>query len=275
MQKISINLDDYNGIEKTLFVPLLSRSIDAQSEKPLLNDQYSLEIIDKIDYDFSFIHQYLNKYAILGHALRAKYYDNKIKEYLIKNQNGIVINIGSGLDPRFSRVDNGKLTLIDIDLPDVIKLRSKLIPEATRNPYIPLSILDESCLDKIKSYSTQNANSVLFIADGTLMYLEKSDIIDLFNRISENFPKARLIFDVYTNFMIKQTKGEKILQDFRAEFKWSVNEVTEIEKWCPKLRFIEKWSFFDDKNARVGIYKILRFIPLISNMSRIVTFEVK
>ena len=41
-----------DGVAETLFITLYIRAKDAMSDKPILNDKLSLEIMKKIDYDF-------------------------------------------------------------------------------------------------------------------------------------------------------------------------------------------------------------------------------
>jgi len=44
-----------------------------------------------------------------------------------KNGGAVVVNIGAGLDSTFQRVDPGTVRWINIDLPDVVAMRQKLI----------------------------------------------------------------------------------------------------------------------------------------------------
>ena len=41
-----------NNISETMLITLYMRATDAKSEKPILNDKRSEEIISQIDYDF-------------------------------------------------------------------------------------------------------------------------------------------------------------------------------------------------------------------------------
>ncbi|MFX1284801.1 MAG: class I SAM-dependent methyltransferase [Promethearchaeota archaeon] len=273
MRNEAIKVEKLTRVENTLFFPLLSRTLDAKSPKPILNDKKAIELLEKLDFDFLTLQKSLEKPAIIGHALRGRYFDNRIRSYLEKYPNGIVISLGSGLDTRFDRLDNGLLTFIDIDLPEVIIVRRKLLSETLRNPFVGCSILDYSWIPQILALASKVECPVLFIAEAVLMYLPKTDVQSLFQKLSISFPNAEIIFDVYTNFMVKEANKNVGLKEFQAEFKWGVNNLHDIEKWAPNLRLVSEWSFFNDKEARVGIFKILRFIPFIRKMSRIVHFR--
>jgi O-methyltransferase involved in polyketide biosynthesis len=273
MQNEAIRVEKLTGVEKTLFFPLISRTLDARSPKPILNDKKAVELLEKLDFDFLALQKSLEKPTIIGHALRGRYFDNQVLSYLKKYPNGIVISLGSGLDTRFDRIDNGLLTFIDIDLPEVINVRRKLLSETARNPFVGCSILDYSWIPQILTLTSKNVCPVLFIAEAVFMYLSKNDVQSLFQKLSISFPKTEIIFDVYTNFMVKEANKNISLKEFQAEFKWGVNNLHDIEKWAPNLRLISKWSFFSNKEARVGIFRLLRFIPFIRKMSRIVHFR--
>lgn len=47
---MSIKLD---GVMETLLITLYIRAKDAMSSSPVINDKKAVEIVDKIDYDFS------------------------------------------------------------------------------------------------------------------------------------------------------------------------------------------------------------------------------
>ncbi|NFR58916.1 class I SAM-dependent methyltransferase [Clostridium botulinum] len=67
-----------------------------------------------------------------------------------KYPNSAIVNLGAGLDTTFFRVDNGNLNWYNIDLPDVIELRKKLLPESNREKCITKFFLDVSWFNDIK-----------------------------------------------------------------------------------------------------------------------------
>ena len=52
IEKISINL---GNVQKTLFLPLWGRAVESGKEHPELVDNAAVEIMKKVDYDFSTI----------------------------------------------------------------------------------------------------------------------------------------------------------------------------------------------------------------------------
>ena len=57
---------------------------------------------------------------------------------------GLVVNLGAGLDTRFYRLDNGTIAWIDIDLPEVVAFRQKLQdPANPRRLLLAASVLED------------------------------------------------------------------------------------------------------------------------------------
>ena len=54
-------------------------------------------------------------------------FDEQVGRFLKSFPDGIVVNMGCGLDTRFPRVDNGKVLWFDLDLPEAIAIRRKFL----------------------------------------------------------------------------------------------------------------------------------------------------
>jgi hypothetical protein len=72
----------------------------------------------------------------------------------------LIVNIGTGLDTTFQRVDEGTVLWINIDLPDVFALRQKLIPDSGREMTIAKSVFDFTWIDDISQWTESRSISV-------------------------------------------------------------------------------------------------------------------
>ena len=89
-------------------LPLLARAIESEKENPILYDPYTKDIIARIGYDFSNLKSLLtDEMHQISFPVRALNFDNTIVSFLEHNHNALVINIGSGLDTTFQRIDDG------------------------------------------------------------------------------------------------------------------------------------------------------------------------
>lgn len=105
-----------DGVAETLFITLYIRAKDAMSDKPILNDKLSLEIMKKIDYDFDKFNS--SKGSYFGTLARIRVMDREAKKFIEEHPNCTVVSVGCGLDTRFERIDNGKIKWYNLDFPE-------------------------------------------------------------------------------------------------------------------------------------------------------------
>ena len=78
--------------------------------------------MEKIDYNFEELQKTIDKHAIAIHALRGRYFDDEVKEYLIQYPEGVIVNIGTGTVRAFGgRVHYFGITFLDNRNIDIIK----------------------------------------------------------------------------------------------------------------------------------------------------------
>lgn len=66
----------------------------------------------------------------------------EVKEYLKTHPYAAVVNLGCGLDNTGRACDNGSCKIYNLDFPDVIELRNKLLPPLDREENISCDIKD-------------------------------------------------------------------------------------------------------------------------------------
>ena len=62
-------------------------------------------------------------------AIRIEVLDEHVCQFLEKYGDAIVVNLGAGLDNRFSHSDSGRIRWYDLDMPDTIGLRQEFFEE--------------------------------------------------------------------------------------------------------------------------------------------------
>jgi O-methyltransferase involved in polyketide biosynthesis len=97
----------------------------------------------------------------------------------------------------------------DLDLPDVISLWKKFIPENGRRMCISASFLDDARRKEIRA-----AENVLFVAAGLFYYFDERDVEGFFLRMADAFPGCEMFFDVSSPAGIRNT-STSILQKKR------------------------------------------------------------
>jgi O-methyltransferase involved in polyketide biosynthesis len=166
---------------------LHNRASEARREDGILCDPESIAIHDTIDYDF--VRHFGEPGGSL--AVRAAAIDRELSLWLETHPDGLVVSLGEGLDSQRSRVDNGRMRWLSVDLPDAIQLREQFLPPTDRFRHIGLSVLDPAWMEGIDA-----AAGLFIVAQGLLMYLDGASVRELLSQIAERFPGVEIVFDV-------------------------------------------------------------------------------
>lgn len=238
-EKINIEL---GSVQKTLLFPLWGRAKETKKADPLLRDDKAVEIIEKIDYDFSTFDDNLDEMSQLGWIARCIHIDLTINDFIKKYPRAAIVNIGCGMDTTLERVDNGTMHWYDLDMPDTIQLRRKFIPESHRREYLACSVFDTSWLDKIHV-----EGNVLFIASGVLYYFEEAMIKQLFSEIMEKYPGSEIIFDASPPFGVKMANRMVVKRGGMGDdslLKWGLKKAEDLEEWDQRVKVLEAYPYF-------------------------------
>ncbi len=264
-----IKLGALSHVSETMWIPLYCRAIESQSKNPIIKDAKSVEIITSLKDQFSKSDREFYRRLAEGKlpsklpatmALRTRRFDRYVENFLKANPDGIVVSLGCGLDTRFYRLDNGKVEWYEVDLPEVIKVKGLFMKNTDRFHFISSSVLDFSWLKAIRG----RGRPVLFYAEGLFMYLPEEEVKKLVLKLVEAFPGAELVCEVVSKSTIKRMKAgwgrRKFRRNFHLEedvvFIFGVDGAREMENWNPKIQFLDEWTYFDDREKKLGWFKL-------------------
>lgn len=183
-----------NTVQETLVIPLYGRKLCTERFPRLFEDRKAVELIDRVDYDFSFLEKKSESFAHRFGALEVAMRENDLmieaRDYLKSHPNASLVNLGCGLDQTAENCDNGSCKIINIDLPDVIEVRNNLLPESERVRNIAANLNGFAWFDKIPA-----ENGVCLLAAGVFYYFKTENIRSLFNAMAKRFPGGKLVFD--------------------------------------------------------------------------------
>ena len=232
-------------VQETLVLPLWARAKDAVTDDPILNDTYARDIVARLDYDFTNIESEQTASHQLVWPVRAYNFDNSIREFLKHSSNAVVINIGAGLDTTFQRVDNGSVQWVNIDLPDVVLLRQKLIPDSEHERTIAKSVFDFTWLSDINLLIKDRPT--MFMAAGVLCYFEAREVKSIFCKLADSYPKAHVIFDAMSKLTVWGANRDimkKSGMDKSVRLKWHLKRAHRLKKWVDTIEIVEEYPMF-------------------------------
>ena len=159
-----------------------------------------------IDYDFErFKGARMSQPGCCG---RAALIDDEVLAFIRQHPDAVVAQIGAGIDARFERLGRPAITAwVDMDLPEVIALRRRLLPAST-NIYLEGSLLDEGWTATLAAYG----KPVLLVLEGVLMYFDQAQVQAFFAMLARRLPGATVVFDMLPPFVLKHGKHHDALK---------------------------------------------------------------
>jgi len=202
VEKIKVQL---NGAAETMLQSFYARAQYSKSRKHKFYDAKAVELVDKIDYDFSLA----EKDTTMGTGVIARtiVFDELVKEFIDKNPDCTVVNIACGLDTRFYRMDNGQVTWYNLDLPETISVRDQIYKESGRVSTIGISVTDPAWTKRIEV-----RGKMLFIIEGLSMYLTKEENAKMLSIIHDNFENATVLMECLAKKWVNKEKVEASIE---------------------------------------------------------------
>ena len=246
-----------SGVPEIMLQTIYARAKESK-DRGAINDKKAEEIIGKLNYDFSLADKDAPMHS--GVIARTIVLDKLVSEYLAKNPGAAVVNIACGLDTRCYRMTGFK-HWYNLDLPETIAVREKLLPESGNITQIAMS-----AMDNWGKMVEESRTPVLIIIEGLTMYLSEADIQRIFAVIANRFNDATVLVEIMNPMIVKRFK-EKSIEGSNAKFTWGIKDGKALTALMPNFRFVEEHSLTEGMAQFVPIYKLLDRIPAIRNIS--------
>jgi methyltransferase (TIGR00027 family) len=268
-------MDTLTAVSETALITLKSRVQEAEKDEPVIRDDVAQECLAKIRplLPLETQNRLLNKRlpaTLTRHiALRARKYDSYAKAFIAENQAGRVVSLGCGFDTRYWRVSDRAWNYIEVDLPEVVAAKRKVLGDRLTYRTIGCSVLEDDWIEEVRSLQKEN---ILFLAEGLLMYLPQAEVVGLFNKLAETFSKSEIVFEVvnqkYTQGLWKKSVESKMKRNLGSDagtsYQFGVREAREVETYNPAIKVVEEWSYFEDEDIRPRFLRLFRHFKFMT-----------
>jgi O-methyltransferase involved in polyketide biosynthesis len=211
------------AVQETLFIPLAARARETQRKHPVLRDPRAVELVRSIDHDTA---KYGPGAGGPVTVLRTAIIDFWVRSFLAAHPAATVVEIGTGLNTRFERVDNGQVHWFDLDLPDTIELRRTFFADTERRRMVAASFLDEDWLAAV----AQSRGPYFFVADGVLVYLPEEHVMAALARLAQRFPGALIALDTYPKQTFDRQHQLAARKGMDARWAWACDDPRALER---------------------------------------------
>lgn len=269
-EKIENKLTD---VPESMLITLWAKAVENEQVNPILHDSKALEIYNRVDYDFS---KFKNAtFSQVGCCVRASLIDKEIEKFFSKNPDAVAIQLGAGIDARYERLNPKNIThWYDLDLPEAIDFRRKVLTESERNTYISKSLFDYSWIDTVKAHK----KPVIIIAEGVLMYFKQAEVKAFFDEVCRQFDEVTIVFDMLAYIAVKHSKQHDTVSKIGIEFQWSELDTKVMEQWNSKIHIENEYFMSDYDQGRYPaiarlLYKLKPFYHRLNQ--RVITLKIK
>ncbi|MGW4797721.1 class I SAM-dependent methyltransferase, partial [Nonomuraea sp. NPDC004297] len=197
-------------------------------------------------------------------ALRGRELDRWTTEF-VRAQPGevTVLHLACGLDTRAHRLGPPpSARWVDVDFPDVIDLRRRLLPEPGGDyRMIGASVTDEGWLEEVPA-----DRPTVVVCEGLTMYLHEEEGRRLIRSVCARFPSGQLLFDCFSKRLIRYAGKMSWLgmgiapRAVLESWHWGIDDPHELETWQDGLEYVDDLYVVDVPDlgklpaaARIGL----------------------
>jgi methyltransferase (TIGR00027 family) len=239
---VSMTLPAFTPAQESLFLTLGGRALDSRLPRPFLGDTMADEIITEVGYDLARFPALTTKLLdprsrVFDIAVRAKTLDDVVRRFVADHPDAVVLDLGAGLDPRMFRIDPPPtVTWYDVDFPEVIDLRARVVPQRANARGIGADLTDRDWLEAVPS-----SRPAVIVADGLIAFLTQDGFVSLLNRLARHFPSGELAFNLYTRYAIwavKHAPSMAVIAD--GVVNPGFNDPRQPERWVGGLKLVDE-----------------------------------
>jgi O-methyltransferase involved in polyketide biosynthesis len=255
------------GVSETLLMTLYARARESQRPDAMLRDDKAVAMVNQIECDFSRLR--MQRHDEIAIIMRMKKFDDHVRSFLLRNPEAVIVHFGCGLDTRFERVAerNGHVEWFDLDIPNVMELRKKLIgSEGGRYHALTASIFENEWFEEVSQYKPL---PFMFLGEGVLPYFEESQVKSLVLTLRDHFPGSELVCDAHTPFVIWADNLQLAYAKVNARLRWSLKRGRDVENWGEGIHLLDEWNYYDDDEPRLKAFRWVRLIPSLAKSSGI------
>ncbi len=232
-------MSKFAGVADTLYIPLTARIYVSEHFPEYFMDEKAVSLKSEMPYEE--IAAKSSEYFQMAGACRFYNTDQMVKAFIVRHEQCNIINIGCGLETSYFRVNPHpeKALFYEMDLPEVIEARRKVLGESANEILIPGDMFDFAWAENI-----DKSRPALVTVVGVFQYFEEEKVIGFLKQLQESFPGVEVIFDAMTAKAIKYANNYiKKTGNNDAELHFSADNGQSVAEKCG-MKLLEERPFF-------------------------------
>lgn len=226
--------------EENLLTVWYLRVRDTLSQNPIVHDDFTTELMSKLNVDLSRSQFRLDATYVQYAASRTRQMDAWTTDFLDRHQfeDVLVLQLRCGLDNRYLRVNRGKdVRWVDVERPNVVRLRERLLPRPQGDYRLVAGDVGVAGDDGAWLRAIPADRPTMIIMESLLYYLEPGNGLRLFERLLAHFRHGHIIMDTLGSLAV--TFGA-LVPPTRTRFKWGIDDAEDLVKIDDRLVLRER-----------------------------------
>lgn len=248
---MEVPMSKFEGVADTLFIPLNGRIQVSKRFPEYFYDEKALSLESSLP--GSTLQEQTSEFNILSSAARYHNMDQIMQAFIDAHPACNIVILGCGLETAYDRMNRRQARFYEMDLPEVIEGRRKVLGEREGETLIPGDLFDLRWAEGI-----DRDKPTLIMVSGVFQYFREDRIIDFIHSLRKLFKAAELVFDAVNSTGIKY--AEKYVKKTGNSSAMMYFYVDDCEAFAEKAdcALIEWRPFFGDARAmlkrKVGLY---------------------
>lgn len=195
---------DLSEVSRTAILPLLCRAVQSEMSDPTYNDPMAVFFLERLMslsseeekkriLKWRKMYTGINTRDVKARMMTVRTFDSIARRFISDNPGCTVVNLACGFDTRFWRIDAEKCKYIELDLPEMIAVKSEILKDHLNYELIGCSVFDTSWIDKVTSSGNRH---FLLLAEALFYYLPKPDVTRILQVISQRFDRSQLVLEM-------------------------------------------------------------------------------
>ena len=239
-------LSHLHAVPSTLLIPLAARAHGGRYIPWLAcHDTVARGLLGHLGAD---VQAWLDdQFTVLNVLWRTRAIKEVAQAFFAAHPQGTGANLGCGLSHYFQWLDTGANHWLDADLPEVMALRTPLLPPCC--PRVRHAEVDITrpgwwrLLGLPHVHDGPGTQPVLIVCEGVLMYLEPAQVQAVLREFACCAPPgSRMVLDVLTRWAVGHAGSHPSVGPTGAEFRWGVGCMSELAGAHPRLALLREQS---------------------------------
>lgn len=267
---VHLQLDD---IPSTLLIPLTARAFgDALFPAYAAHDASAAHALSRLDAYVQVSHYLRDLPSVFGVLSRTQLFRRMAESFFKKHPKALGVNLGCGLSAYFQWLDVQTNTWLDADMPQVMHLRSRILPgSGKRHRLAELDLRVPGWWQRLGLPERDSDEPVLVVCEGVLMYLSAGQVEQVLSEFGQHAPAgSEFLCDTLSWMAIGAANLHPSVRHTHAQFSWGPRHMREFTAPHPRLVLKSEHSIMDGYDISTTLacstFRALWGVPLYGLM---------